>query len=123
MDNAYFIGYRIDILTGDDWIEMQEEASDKGHSVGYLPGEEWYSIPKVDEGVSFLWMDDDYSDYRCPIDRAELWEDLHKITFDFPDNGFDVFAAIRASKLWQYLVDKYGAKKIEVRWGIFLCLM
>ncbi len=122
MDNAYFIGYRIDIDTEDDWIDMQEEACKEGHSVGYLPGEEWYSFPKRGGGVSFLWMDKDHSDYRCPIDREELWEDLHETTLDFPFEGAIKLMEIRSTKLYKHLVNKYGSEKIKARWGIFLCL-
>lgn len=120
MDNAYFIGYRIDLdIKADPW-DVAAEAEKYGADP--FPNSEWYSFSKVGGGVSLLWMDKDYADYRCPIDRDELWEDLHRTTFDFPDNGPVVFEAIQSSKLWQHLVEKYGLKKIEVRWGVFLCL-
>ena len=87
MDNGYFIGYRIDVENTDlDMFDMTEGFEQK-FDVDDLPGKEWMSWGNPGGGSSFLWMRGTGVDYRCPIDREELWKDLHSRTFDFPKDA------------------------------------
>ena len=123
MDNAYFIGYRIDI-EGVDCEEWSTDKLFKAYGIDeYCPGSEWMAFPKASgEGWSLLWMNDMNSEYRCPIDREELWSDLHNRTFDFPDDGIDISDFLSQSGLFQTLLNAYGDDVVTLRWGIFLCL-
>ena len=122
MDNAYFIGYRIDIDHEDfDMWDMSKDFKDE-YGVSEFPGEEWMAYTKVDGGTSLLWMKGAGADYRCPIDREELWKDLHSRTFDFPWDGMAVIESLWGEKIHKYLSKKYGSQHVQVRWGIFLCL-
>jgi len=120
MDNAYFIGYRIDVDCDIDSWDFGRQIEKFG--VDNFPNSEWYNFRSVRGVNSLLWMKEKSADYRCPIDRQELWEDLHHRTFDFPADGVRVFQEICKSPLYSYLLEKYGDSAVNVKWGIFLCL-
>lgn len=121
MDNGYFIGYRIDVKNTDLDIWEHDDLFIEFH-IDNLPGEEWMVWSNPEGGSSLLWMNMSKSDYRCPIDREELWRDLHHRTFDFPFDGMAVFQELWESDLYKRLIKDYGSKDVNVRWGIFLCL-
>ena len=122
MDNGYFIGYRIDVDSENFGSWNLPEGFKEKFNVDNLPGEEWMVWSKADRGTSLLWMEGEGADYRCPIDRAELWNDLHSRTFDFPKDGVAVYQKLWNSELYHYLVKNYGIKNVDVRWGIFMTL-
>lgn len=121
-DNAYFIGYRIDLDNTDFDMWDMPKSFERKFNVDNLPGKEWMAYCKAGGGSSLLWIGDKSADYRCPIDRSELWEDLHSRTFDFPNDGVSVFQKLWNHPLYKHLIKEYGIKSINVKWGIFLCL-
>jgi hypothetical protein len=122
MDNGYFIGYRVDVDSEDFSHADSPEGFEKRFNVDMLPGKEWMIWSKAGGGNAILWMDGPGADYRCPIDREELWKDLHSRTFDFPDDGIAVYQRLWNHPMYRYLIKKYDAKRVNVRWGVFMTL-
>lgn len=135
MDNFYFIGYRIDILrikelkdyclTDPDGDKIYDAV--KKFGVDYLPGEKWimWSHVREDIAASLLAIEVDgieKGDYRCPIDRAELWEDLHKNSFDVPNTLLKDIKIISKDPVYKKISSMFTEEYYELRWGIFLGL-
>lgn len=142
MDNLMFIGYRIDVMkqegnTNDIFDVCKWLAKENGQPVDTLPGEQWQMWESTDEEVDFSAMciaieEVPDGDYRCPIDRSELWEEMHGYqehrqkpgvrgrTFDAPDTYAEDVAKIKETKIFELLAEQFD--DVRVRWGIFLGL-
>ncbi len=137
MDNFYFIGYRIDCNTEGstlkDSIGLSKRINEAAEAYSgndglaktdFLPGSRWmtWSHPAGNPVVLALDFPSLPADYRCPIDRSELWENMHEEPFDLPEDYEDHFLKIKQSLIHAILRKLYGEDNISVTWGIFLGL-
>jgi hypothetical protein len=124
MDSMYVIGYRIDLQTDKDLFDIEETLTSLGISIDGLPGKDWMLWNNDEKTISFWQMNGDFKvDYRCPIDREEIYHDL-KIGehFDTPRTyEFDI-KQLKETKLYQSLTKLYGDTNLTTTWGIAIML-
>ena len=125
MDSMYVIGYRIDVtipkeLDGED---IFEEGIAAGLSVDGFPGEEWMEWPSCEgHNIISVWeMKGPFKvDYRCPIDRNELYEEMHDRPFDVPETYAADVLNMQETPMYKWLVQKLGQTNVKVCWGLAL---
>jgi hypothetical protein len=137
MDNFYFIGYRIDIpkpMIECDYEVMKYINKEIGaDEIDYSPEGKWLCWSSTDNNVKVSILarkfEDITSDYRCPIDREELWLEMHGYinprevggrTFDVPESYPEDIKKIENSDVFKIIKSKWG--NVKIRWGIFLGL-
>ena len=127
MDNFYFIGYRFDCISKeykDSW-ELSDQLSKKDISIYGLPSKDWMTWTHSDgETASVLCMDIKGipTDYRCPIDREELWQEMHGRSFDVPDEFNEHKKILLKEPIYKELIKIFGKENVALKWGIFLGL-
>ena len=138
-DNFYFIGYRFDcrqkknkVFSRPDMFELSDKLEKKGLPVYFLPSKDWlvydHSNGKY-TSVLLIKNSNIPCDYRCPIDRAELWSEMHGNLEGYPARSFDVpdefeehKKTLLLSSMYCNLVEEFGVDNVTLRWGIFLGL-
>ena len=124
MDNIYVIGYRIDIKDANDF-KLAEALNKAGFNVGTLPGKKFMIWDSTHQNGASLWiMEKGHPlkvDYRCPISRDEIWQDLrNKKTFDIPSTFASDFESLKNENIYKWLIDNnYPAK---ITWGVAIML-
>lgn len=124
MDNMYVIGYRIDIKDKDAF-DFSHDLKEAGFSIDTLPGKDWMIYPSTHQDGSSIWiMNKNHPlrvDYRCPIDRSEIWQDLRDgKRFDVPETYNEHIAMMIKEPLYKWLDDNLLYPKIN--WGIAIML-
>ncbi len=133
MDNFNFIGYRIDIPTSPSFSREWDLCDDvriyvknqlETNQFVDFPEYNWLYWMSADKniGCSILAMEIDgiQSEYRCPISRDELWEDLHYGTFDTPQTYMEDIAKLEQTSVFTIIKKKYTDAMIK--YGIFMGL-
>lgn len=124
MDNMYVIGYRIDV-EGEDEFRLAAQLNKENFNVGTLPGKKWMAWSSTHQNGTSLWiMQEGHPlkvDYRCPINRDELWQDLRDgSTFDIPETFNSDFTALQNEEVYKWLIaNNYKAK---ITWGVAIML-
>jgi len=121
MDNMYVIGYRIDAKCDKNAFELCNEMEDS-ISIDSLPGKDWMIWNSSETDVISFWqMTGPFRvDYRCPISREELWDNMHDKPFDVPSTFAADVLAIQETNIYKWLAERLYKEDLKVTWGLAL---